>query len=229
MLHKTAALLRKTLPGPLFGFVRRIGTALLTPIAFSSRTGHFRSSLALVPVDRHGKLIPWYTYPMIEFLSDQDFSKKRILEWGAGASTSWWAARAASVLAFESNAVWYKRVSAKLPINVRLLLVSETLGNLPREILTGTFDVIVIDGLNRRLCAEASLNLLAPGGAILFDNSEGFWGRSGTYPVIDLLRNQGFQRVDFYGHAPGVIKPHCTSLFFKEGCFLLKGDHPPHR
>jgi hypothetical protein len=34
-------------------------------------------------------------------------------------------------------------------------------------------------------------------------------------------------RVDFYRMAPGVIRSHCTSVFFKRGCFLFSGtDHP---
>jgi hypothetical protein len=30
--------------------------------------------------------------------------------------------------------------------------------------------------------------------------------------------------VDFYGHAPGVILPHCTSVFFKGSAFVFGND-----
>jgi hypothetical protein len=88
-----------------------------------------------------------------------------------------------------------------------------------------TFDVIVIDGLNRLACAWRALELLGPAGAIIFDNSDGNWGGGqGAYPILELFRENGYSRVDFYGHTPGVIAPHCTSLFFRDGCFLLSGE-----
>jgi hypothetical protein len=30
--------------------------------------------------------------------------------------------------------------------------------------------------------------------------------------------------VDFYGHAPGVILPHCTAVFFKGRAFVFGND-----
>jgi hypothetical protein len=33
--------------------------------------------------------------------------------------------------------------------------------------------------------------------------------------------------VDFYGYAPGIVQPHCTSIFFKTFCFLFGDTNPP--
>jgi hypothetical protein len=86
------------------------------------------------------------------------------------------------------------------------------------------FDVLVVDGLDRYQCAIRSLTHLKPGGAVLLDDSNGYWGpREGQYPILELFRIHGFQRIDFFGYAPGVILPRGTSLFFKEGTFLLSG------
>jgi hypothetical protein len=91
------------------------------------------------------------------------------------------------------------------------------------------FDVIVVDGLDRLICAEMSIAFLNEGGAVILDNSEGFWGRDGEYPIIDFFNANHFSRIDFYGYAPGVILPSCTSLFFKDNCFLLAGNESPAR
>jgi hypothetical protein len=103
------------------------------------------------------------------------------------------------------------------------------LGGMDGVLSRGPFDIIVIDGLDRLECAARAVPILAEGGAIILDNSEGYWGPEGTYPILDLFRAAKFCRVDFYGYAPGVILPHCTSLFFRDSCFLLVGDENPVR
>ena len=214
---------RTLLPARVFGFVRRIGTAVLTPLTFSFDQGHFRSSIAGRAVTRAGQPLPWYTYPAIDFLNGNDFSGCSVLEFGAGQSTLWWAARARSVPSLEEDPNWYEHVRRSVPANASLHLIPLNLAG--GDVVLGLehFDIIVIDGLDRYQCAQRSLAHLAPGGAILLDNSDGYWGDVGHYPILDLFRSNDFQRVDFFGFAPGVIRPHCTSLFFRDRTFLLSG------
>jgi hypothetical protein len=47
------------------------------------------------------------------------------------------------------------------------------------------------------------------------DNSEGFWGAEGSYPIIDLFEQEGFMRVDFCGFAPGF--PGATTHRYSSG------------
>ncbi|MDX6500285.1 MAG: hypothetical protein QOG23_3545 [Blastocatellia bacterium] len=175
-------------------------------------------------MDRRGNPTAWYTHSAIDFLSCKDFAGRRILEFGAGQSTLWWARRAEFVLALEDNKGWFQQLKPKLSSNVKLEFVN---GQMP-DIEPG-FDIIVVDGLHRVTCAELSTKLMAAGGAIIVDNSDGYWGGedSRTQPIIDMFRQNGFQRVDFYGWQPGVIVPSCTSLFFKERCFLFEGSENP--
>ena len=90
---------------------------------------------------------------------------------------------------------------------------------------------MVIDGLERLRCAQVSVRIVSLEGAIILDDAEGYWGgeRNHTYPILDLLRAQGFQRVDLFGYRPGVIKPQCTSIFFRGECFLFDGAEAPRR
>jgi hypothetical protein len=65
----------------------------------------------------------------------------------------------------------------------------------------------------------------------MLDNSEGYWGgdEQKSYPIVELFQRAGFMRVDFYGFAPGVIKPHCTSIFFKDRARIFENLKPPVR
>lgn len=44
-------------------------------------------------VNREGQPIPWFTCRAIDFLSQLDLSEKIVFEYGAGASTLYWAKR----------------------------------------------------------------------------------------------------------------------------------------
>lgn len=226
--HRITRNLRKLLPASVVCVIRRLGTAALTPLVFSWHTGHWRSCLSGKIVDRTGQILPWYTYPAIEFLRHQDFKAKHVLEWGAGYSTLWWAERAQRVMAFDDDPRWVQYLTPLLPPNASIQLVRGDIADLDRW-LRGRYDVIIIDGLDRFRCAVKSLDLLAPDGAIVVDNAEGYWGPQGEYPIIDVFRAAGLARVDFYGHAPGVVLPHCTSVFFRDRCFLLTNPKPPVR
>jgi hypothetical protein len=177
-------------------------------------------------LDKHGNPLPWYTYPVIDFLGAKDFSTKAVLEFGAGQSTLWWAKRAKRVVSFESDPEWFTYVKSGLPANADVFLISKDLTGFDDHLSGSKFDVIIIDAFDRFKAASRSIELLQEEGAILLDNSEGYWGGEATkeYPILDLFRGAGFSRVDFYGYAPGVILPHCTSLFFKERCFVVRGD-----
>lgn len=201
-------------------------TALLTPVRFSLHTGHFKSSLRSAAVDRSGNPIPWYTYPAIDFIDTKDFSTKTVLEFGSGQSSLWWARRCKKLSSLESDPKWFAYVKTTLPNNAESFLISDDLAGLDDYLGGAKFDVIVIDGLDRLKAARRSIELLQPEGVIFFDNSDANWEGDAEEQCSapQLFRSFGFSRVDFYGYAPGVILPHCTSLFFKERSFVLRGD-----
>ncbi len=227
--HTIQAWLRKALPRFVSEAIRSLATAVLAPVYFSVRTGHFRSSLRRRAVDPDGNAIPWYTYPTIDFLKYKEYTGRAVLEFGAGQSTHWWARRAAQVVSFEADRAWYEEVRKSIPSNATVYHISDNLSGFDELIHDRCFDVVIVDGLDRAVATEKALRHLKPDGCIIVDNSEGHWGPPGTYPIMDLLRKNGYRRIDFYGHAPGVLLSHCTSLFFRNDCFLLKGNENPVR
>jgi predicted O-methyltransferase YrrM len=178
-------------------------------------------------VDRHGRPLPWYTYPCIYFLKQQSFTGRHVLEFGAGQSTYWWADIAASVIALDNNEQWFKEVRRLAPSNSTVHFVSSPnaqtcIANV-RKIMAShadmRFDIIVIDGLYRAEMIDIAIPIWTEDGAIICDNSHG-------YGFFEGLQDKRFQRVDFYGAHPGVILSGSTSIFFRNGCFLFNNSRP---
>ncbi|MCW5719035.1 MAG: class I SAM-dependent methyltransferase [Bauldia sp.] len=218
---------KRWLPRPVMNAVRSTVTATFTPYYTSIRSGHFRSSFAMKAVDRKGRPLPWYTYPSIDFLRQQGpYTGRSVLEFGGGQSSLWWASNGATVLVLEGDAGWAAEVQSKagdLPITLKLVSQDDipAFQRDARAVLEGrTFDIIVVDGLFRRQAAELALDYLAPDGAIVCDDSEG-------YELFDALKDSALRRVDFYGNAPGVVLSHCTSIWFREGCALFDNTRRP--
>ena len=226
-LQKCFAPLKRGLPQSMWQPLRAVATGVVTPIRFSTVSGHWKSSLAMAAKSPDGSPLPWYTYPMIDFLSQRSFDGKRVLELGGGQSTLWWSSRAKSVMTLEDDADWYSSLRSKVAPNVDLHHVDldpigkpmEQIAGLLQGSGVGKFDVIVVDGLLRRELTALSFDYLAPDGAIILDNAEG-------YGFYEELKDRNCRRIDFFGFAPGVSLRHCTSLVFVGDCFLLQPDVP---
>jgi predicted O-methyltransferase YrrM len=221
-----SSIVRKIIPTFLFNIVRSLGTALLTPILFSKNSGHFISSLRAKAVNENGQPIPWYTYPALDFLKYRHFDGKNILEFGGGQSSLWWGSVAQKVVSLEGDKSWHDLIKKDMPQNVELHYISMENRSDFTHIVTSLldkyslFDVVIVDGLYREEAIKIALKYVKPNGAIIVDNSEG-------YGIFQLTQESEFnQRIDFYGNAPGVINPHCTSIFAKNTSFLFDTKIP---
>lgn len=224
-LQRISKLLKKVLPAFIMQPLRNIGTAFITPIRFSCNSGHFRSSLKNKALDRHGNVIPWYAYPAIDFIKNKDFKTKRILEFGAGQSTIWWAERSNYIKSFEEDKIWYKTLKKIIPVNVDLIYTDRSVKKNCLDFIEAQlkadekYDLIIIDGLFRQELCKIAIAHLVDQGCIIADNSEG-----GGYNYQAEFKDKGFSRVDFFGHAPGVVLKQGTSFFFKNNSFIVNND-----
>jgi hypothetical protein len=138
--------------------------------------------------------LAWWTFDALDaadrFLRTRPGAK--VFEYGSGASTAWLARRAAHVHSVEHDAGWGRAVrDATAPLgNVTLHVVPSaaqgTVASAKRgfegqffdayvasiERAEGPFDLVVIDGRAREACLEPALAKLAPGGVVLFDDTE---------------------------------------------------------
>jgi hypothetical protein len=153
-----------------------------------------RSLFAIYDIDDLVHLdLPWWTFEAVDVVDDflRCHPNARVFEWGSGASTVWLARRAGKVMSIEHDAAWADRVRARLIGcgNVELRVVPATLvGRIASTkrgfagqyfddyvaalaATPGDFDLIVIDGRAREACLAAASAKLAPGGAIIFDDT----------------------------------------------------------
>lgn len=178
--------------------------------------GWFRSFEEQRPVDLEGNPLPFVTYPAIEFLKRRVRREMWVFEFGCGASTLWWSARVARVVACEHNREWYDRISAKAGENVEILYQElDGQDSYARRIepYGSCFDVVVIDGRQRVSCARRCLGALKPEGVILWDNSD----REKYTPGYEFLHENGFRRIEFTGLAPMLNEKSETSVFYRPG------------
>ena len=192
--------------------------------------GYSRSATEGSCVDREGNPVPWMTYPAVEYLSQFDFSKNSLFEWGSGNSSNWFSRRFASVVSVESDPKWYGKCKEALNPNQTLILREfnvrgseddDEVKSFANAILKqeNDFDVIVNDAkiISRPRCTDNALKKLRPGGVVIFDNSDWFPGQ------CEKIRNAGFFQVDFHGNGPLNKYTWTTSIFFepRADCILL--------
>jgi hypothetical protein len=219
--------LKNYLPSWAWNLIRSLVTAIGTPVRFSVRSGHFKSSFKKFAVSAKGEPIPWYTYPCIDFLRHRSYKGKRVLEFGGGQSTLWWAHRAHNIVTFEGDKNWYDKIKGSMPANVDLFLVSmdspdRCVSEVNKILDAGNydkFDVIIIDGLFRSKMIDIAMNKMADSGAIICDDADG-------YGFYECFKGSVLNRVDFFGYAPGVILPRCSSIFFGNSSFLFEPQQP---
>lgn len=199
--------------------MKRFLRALLFPFLSTIETGHWLSALHRRPVDGRGRPIPLYTYPAIDCLARVDMRGREVLEFGSGHSTVWWSNRGARVTALEAWPKWYREIIQKAPAAATILLVREDLQNLPPiAVPPAGYDVIVIDGLDRYRAKEMAIEWLRPGGAIIVDDAQS----PDLQALLDQLRAAGFSCVEFWGHTADMLWKRCTSICYKDRCFLFE-------
>jgi len=136
----------------------------------------------------------------------------RILEYGAGNSTLFYASRVSKVIAVESNETWYKRIKSKMPSNVSLNLLADKREyvNFPDQIKE-KFEVIIVDGHSRFECVRSGLKALTEEGVIILDNSN----RKEYQVIYQFMGEHDFKYIDFWGVAPGSVRTNCTTVFYR--------------
>lgn len=164
-----------------------------------------------MPVDNNGKYQPWLVYPMIEYLDGLDLSDKDVFEFGAGASTMYFSAKARNVISVEFDKGWYEILKNKVPDNVTLFHEQDGHSYASSaEKFSRKFDVVIVDGAERYRSALTAINVVSDDGMIILDNAE--W-----YPnTSELLLNAGFIEIRFSGFSPINAFTSTSTMFIKK-------------
>lgn len=121
---------------------------------------------------------PWISYSAISIIKDHLTSSSRVLEFGSGMSTIWYARNSRYVVSVEDNKEWFKIVDKMLKKNHIKNIDHKLIENSDEYCSCAAnqnlFDLIMIDGSYRAECMAKSLDYLAPGGMVYLDNSDKF-------------------------------------------------------
>ena len=178
--------------------------------SFFNSTGLARSFRENRPVDKDGEPLPWLNYSLIRLLDERLDRSLRIFEYGSGFSTLYFAARTQSVTSVEHVPEWVQELQPYLPENAALTSVSPGPEYIQAPIDQAPFDLILVDGLDRVACVEASLGALAPRGVILLDDTH----RCEYQVLLAKLREQGFKTLTFFGPKPtSIIEAQSTLIY----------------
>jgi hypothetical protein len=179
-----------------------------------------KSILKGYPCDAQGDEVPWMNYAFLFFIRDRLQSDMRLLEFGSGFSTIFWAKHTKAVYTVEHDVFFSKMLKDQLPNNVQVFLhssnsdlpysehaqiVSETNGNI-------LFDIVVIDGIDRVESCIKTLDYLKDDGVIIWDDSSRMEYSEG----FDYLRQKGFKKLEFEGIKPGDRGVDRTAVFYRE-------------
>lgn len=122
--------------------------------------------------------LPWISYDGQAEMARRLGKDKRVLEFGAGMSTAWFAAHAKEVVSIEDHEGWHSVVKEKFRsrgiANARIRFAgtkSEYLTLTESERANG-FDLVLIDGRFRDDCVDVAIANLNSGGAIYLDNAD---------------------------------------------------------
>ncbi len=187
---------------------------------YLSKKGWYESRFLHQSIDENKSPLPWFTYSAINFIENKLLIKPmKVFEYGSGNSTLWFSQRVEQVVSVENDTDYYNQMCKTFDlmgnISHKLLVESDKYSS---EILNyeNEFDIVIIDGRERVQCTLNSIKALKPDGIIIFDNSE----RQQYKKAYDYLKDSGFKRIDFKGHAPIIHTETQTTVFYRdENCF----------
>lgn len=178
---------------------------------------------------RHSKPVPWITFPALRYLESLLSKETKVLEFGSGFSTIFFANNCSRILSYESSIDWYEklqnyfRTSRDFRAKVSLVRVDDSLSGdalfecfseklAESHELLSNFDLFFVDGGNRNLALEFILSGCTSESIIILDNSD-----DGAYVSgIKLMLDAGYHQIPFFGFGP--INPHPweTSFFLRK-------------
>ena len=203
-------------------------------------------------------MIPWLTYPAIEFLKTVITPNSKIYEYGSGQGSLWYMNKTNFYRGAEHDEIFFNEFQFyHARDNIKLFTRNNdepqdsnlwqdfvvSMPNIPTgpyvewNISSGVenrgfqayassicatpgelYDVVIIDGVARHLCAICASWALDQRGFIVLDNSD----RWQYNDILIFLNERGFGRIDFWGPGPKNSYEWCTSVFSKN--FLINAN-----
>jgi len=166
--------------------------------------------------------LPWITYPAIDFLRSHLRPGMRVLEWGAGGSTVFFALAGCQVTSVETDRHWFELVSARLrsdslasAVNLRYVDLLDGDGALAvylAFVRDAAWDAVLVDGPltpDRMSCVAVAGSRVKAGGLIVLDDA---W--LSEYASAESLL-PGYDRLEFWGLGPARLGVSKTDIYVR--------------
>lgn len=188
--------------------------------SYFDKSGWVRSFKNKKPVNSNGEAIPWLSYSAYKFLEGRLSSDVTIFEYGAGYSSIYFSGVLKNVISVEHDKNWYDDLKRRNIPNHTLVfkdVFSDKLSYCGAiDEFEEDFEIVLIDGRERNLCAEFAVKSLAKNGVVIFDDFDrDKYSKSGK-----LFDEHGYKRIDFWGMAVGSIRLKNTAVFYRENNVL---------
>jgi predicted O-methyltransferase YrrM len=170
--------------------------------------------------------LPWISYDAIHTLENIIKPESKVLEFGSGMSTIWYAKKAREVYSVEDDAQWYDLALRNFEslgiknVKYEFAKTAEEYASFGLKWRTN-FDLIIVDGSVRSECIRNSLALLTEKGALYLDNSdkhstsEGGDTRAAEELLLEYARENSCDVKYFTDFAP-------TQFFAQQGMLVKR-------
>lgn len=178
------------------------------------KTGYLASHVHIASVGPDGNPVPWLVYPLVRFFEERLHKGIRVFEFGSGYSTRFYAERTQSIIALEHEDRWIDEVRRKLKnVTNAEVIFRPNDASYPRAIQEqeGLFDLVVVDGRQRVLCAKAAMEKLSEQGVLILDDAH----REKYAEAIAFYKSHGFKALEFSGLQPLGFEMSSSVLFYR--------------
>ena len=172
--------------------------------SYLHRSGFFKSLELGQPARTTGEPAPWMNYSFVKFITPR-IKGLRVLEYGSGYSTAYWATHASSVSAIEHDKEWSDKAAKQVESyqNATVAYIGEKKKYV--HAVNDKADVVIVDGIHRSECLECAAQVIQDESVIVVDDSH----RPSIDAAIQRVINEyGYKKIGISG-----FKPRDTGMF----------------
>lgn len=188
--------------------------------AYLVETGYVKSIKNLEPVNKEGDPIPWMNYSFIDFLEPRLDRSMNVFEYGSGYSTLYLSDKVNSIASIEFDKSWFDKMEIKLKGKGNCEIFyrpdHENYNIAIKECGDKLFDIIIVDGRDRKECVKHIIPYLSGGGVVILDDS---W-KAKFEQVFEFFQENGFKELSFTGLKAGGMIVEKTTVFYRDGNVL---------
>ncbi len=177
------------------------------------QTGWIQNLLTGIPNSVNAGPVPWMNYSFMSFLDQRLSPNFRLLEFGSGQSTLYFASRVSEVVSIEYDASWLQYIQQSMPSNVMVIGQDQDNDGVYCRAANdqGLFEVVVVDGRDRVNCCIQAVNNLNDNGVIILDDSQ----RPQYQNAFRHLEALNFKHLTIQGLKPTGTSIDQTTVFYR--------------